>query len=136
MDFAGEISYRDSVISFSFDNTLPFRQMLFSLVLSFHIWSAAFGQYLFEYTHIHVLFPCCTHFHEIFLHQWYVILYECKGLQRFNHFLSFSFYSLLKYMNYEYYTCLRELRSFMNAWGCDDLVIFIVLLCSLLYVMN
>ena len=39
-------------------------------------------------------------------------------------------------MNYEYYTCLRELMSFMNAWGCDDLVIFIVLLCSLLYVMK
>ena len=112
MNFTGEILKSDSVISYSLANTLPFRLMLFLFVLIFQIWSS-FG-----------VFPWCTHFYEIFLHQWYVILYECKGLQRFSHFLSFSFYSLLNFINYEYCTCFCELMSFMIARGCDDLVIF------------
>ena len=77
MDFAGENLFRDSVISLYLSNTLLFRQMLFSFVFSFHIWGS-FSEYFFDYTHIHVLFPCCTHFHEIFLHQCFMNANGCK----------------------------------------------------------
>ena len=96
IDFAGENLFRDSVISLYLANTLLFRQMLFSFVFSFHIWGS-FSEYFFSlYT-----YPCLISLLYSFSRDLSAsILYECKLLQRFSHFLSFSFYSLLNIMNY------------------------------------